>query len=97
MTTNAKQIYALRTFIGVFESSAYPGIVTLLMMWYTPPELAKRIGFYHSCQSIGSIVSGLMTAAIHKTMDDVAGLASWRWVSDFLAPLGSLSLRRPLI
>ena len=95
MSTNVKQVYALRTFLGVFESSAYPGTVTLLSMLpnppemgpltdyrspdsqcpgyvielgigisesapypvsviqYTPHELALRIGFYHSCQSIG--------------------------------------------
>lgn len=30
MSTNVKQVYALRAFLGVFESSAYPGTVTLL-------------------------------------------------------------------
>lgn len=49
------------------------------MLWYTPTELAKRIGFYHSCQSIGSIVSGLLTTAIHETMDGYMNLAGWRW------------------
>jgi MFS family permease len=80
MTTSAKQVYALRTFIGVLESSAYPGIVTLLMLWYTPRELAKRIGFYHSCQSIGSMVSGGLTAAVASSMHNYMGLASWRWL-----------------
>lgn len=37
--------------MGAFEASAYPGALMLLMSWYTPREIALRIGFYHSCQS----------------------------------------------
>lgn len=48
---DAKQIYAIRAFMGAFEASAYPGALMLLMSWYTPKEIAFRIGFYHSCQS----------------------------------------------
>jgi hypothetical protein len=43
--------------IGCFEASAYPGALMLFMSWYTPREIAFRIGFYHSCQSIGNMVS----------------------------------------
>lgn len=48
---DAKQVYAIRAFMGAFEASAYPGALMLLMSWYTPREIALRIGFYHSCQS----------------------------------------------
>ncbi|GHJ89187.1 hypothetical protein NliqN6_5589 [Naganishia liquefaciens] len=80
MSTNVKQVYALRAFLGVFESSAYPGTVTLLMSWYTPHELALRIGFYHSCQSIGSMLSNALQTAIKSTMDNHLGMAGWRWL-----------------
>lgn len=33
MTTNAKQVYALRAFLGLCESSAWPGMITLFMHW----------------------------------------------------------------
>ncbi|WVW80531.1 hypothetical protein I302_102516 [Kwoniella bestiolae CBS 10118] len=76
---NHKQVYAIRAFIGAAESSAYPGAVALLMTWYTPLEMAKRIGFYHSCQPIGSMVAGGLQAAILKSLDGSHGLEGWRW------------------
>ncbi|KAF4634519.1 hypothetical protein G7Y89_g3588 [Cudoniella acicularis] len=66
---NAKQVYVLRVFLDLCESSAWPGIITLFMHWYIPTELAKRMGFYHSCQAIGSMVSGALQVAISNTLD----------------------------
>ncbi|KAL7940488.1 allantoate permease [Trichoderma barbatum] len=80
ITTSVKQVYILRVFLGLCESSAYPGMITLFMSWYTPLEMAKRIGFYHSCQAVGQIMSGAMQAAIVKTMEKRHGLAGWRWL-----------------
>ncbi|KAK7214696.1 hypothetical protein V2G26_002699 [Clonostachys chloroleuca] len=80
VTKHANHVYALRVLLGLFESSAWPGMVTLLMYWYTPTELAKRIGFYHSCQALGSMMSGAMQAAITETMDGRHGIAGWRWL-----------------
>jgi uncharacterized membrane protein len=31
MTTNANQVYVLRVFLGLCESSAWPGMITLFM------------------------------------------------------------------
>lgn len=78
MTHNAKQVYALRAFLGLCESSAWPGMITLFMHWYTPTELAKRMGFYHSCQAIGGMMSGALQAAIQRTLHGHSGLAGWR-------------------
>lgn len=55
-------------------------MMTLFMHWYTPLELAKRMGFYHSCQAIGSMMSGALQAAIMSTLDGHHGLAGWRWL-----------------
>ncbi|KAK2776021.1 hypothetical protein FQN53_002915 [Emmonsiellopsis sp. PD_33] len=80
MTTNAKQVYVLRVFLGLCESSAWPGMMTLFMHWYTPTELAKRMGFYHSCQAFGQMMSGALQAAIVSTLEGRSGLAGWRWL-----------------
>lgn len=80
MAKTAKQVYVLRAFLGLCESSAWPGMMTLFMHWYTPTELAKRMGFYHSCQGIGSMLSGALQVAIIETLDGSAGLAGWRYV-----------------
>ncbi|KAI7256223.1 major facilitator superfamily transporter, partial [Hortaea werneckii] len=77
--TEAKQAYAIRAFLGLCESSAWPGMMTLFMHWYTPTELAKRMGFYHSCQAVGSMMSGALQAAITDTMSGYGGLTGWRW------------------
>ncbi|KAL6245045.1 hypothetical protein RBB50_007820 [Rhinocladiella similis] len=78
--SNAHQVYAIRAFLGLCESSAWPGMMTLLMHWYTPLELAKRMGFYHSCQAIGSMMSGAIQAAISSTLEGHSGIAGWRWL-----------------
>jgi hypothetical protein len=41
MTTNAKQVYALRVFLGLCESSAWPGMMTLFSMSFKFPSLAR--------------------------------------------------------
>lgn len=80
LATNAKHVYVLRVFLGLFESSAWPGMMTLFMYWYTPTELAKRMGFYHSCQAIGYMMSGALQVALLNTLDGTHGLPGWRWL-----------------
>ncbi|KAH8718502.1 putative transporter SEO1 [Beauveria bassiana] len=80
LTRSAKQVYVLRAFLGLCESAAYPGMITLFMSWYTPTEMAKRIGFYHSCQSVGQMLSGALQAAIINSLSGKSGLAGWRWL-----------------
>ncbi|PBL01328.1 major facilitator superfamily transporter [Armillaria gallica] len=75
-----KQIYVVRTFLGLCESSAWPGMMTLFMHWYTPTELAKRMGFYHSCQAIGSMMANALQTAVQSTLDGHYGIAGWRWL-----------------
>jgi hypothetical protein len=33
LVKDAKQVYAMRAFMGAFEASAYPGALMLLMSW----------------------------------------------------------------
>ncbi|KAM0742377.1 hypothetical protein ACQRIT_002554 [Beauveria bassiana] len=80
LTRSAKQVYVLRAFLGLCESAAYPGMIILFMSWYTPTEMAKRIGFYHSCQSVGQMLSGALQAAIINSLSGKSGLAGWRWL-----------------
>lgn len=52
-----------------------------ILHWYTPTELAKRMGFYHSCQAVVGMMSGALQVAITNTLDGSHGLAGWRWAS----------------
>jgi MFS family permease len=38
------------------------------------------MGFYHSCQAIGSMMSGALQVAIIDTLHNAGGLAGWRWL-----------------
>lgn len=38
------------------------------------------MGFYHSCQAAGSLMSGALQVAITNTLDGAAGLTGWRWL-----------------
>ncbi|ODN96233.1 hypothetical protein I350_08232 [Cryptococcus amylolentus CBS 6273] len=85
---NYKQVYVSPFSTGAFEATCYPGAIMLLMSWYTPRELALRIGFYHSCQSSTLKLAGALQAAIYNNMDGLHGMSGWRWMfaSLFLIP-----------
>jgi len=38
------------------------------------------MGFYHSCQAVGSMMSGALQVAILNTLEGKLGLRGWRWV-----------------
>ncbi|TLD20761.1 hypothetical protein PspLS_08362 [Pyricularia sp. CBS 133598] len=80
VTKNAREIYALRFFLGMCESSAWPGMMTMMIYWYTPSEIAKRMGIYQCSQAVGSMMSGALAISVVKTMDGKGGLAAWRWL-----------------
>ncbi|RPA95038.1 MFS general substrate transporter [Choiromyces venosus 120613-1] len=77
---DANLIYAIRFLIGVCEASSYPGIVTILMMWYNPSELARRVAIFGTSYPAANIFVGAMQAALHSSMD---GLSGWRWLFIF--------------
>ncbi|ODO04657.1 hypothetical protein I350_05266 [Cryptococcus amylolentus CBS 6273] len=77
---NVKLIFAMRFLIGLFESIAYPGFVSVLASWYTPKELAKRVAFLQASSAAGSMFSGYLQAGIYKSLDGRYGLAGWKWL-----------------
>ncbi|EPQ60670.1 MFS transporter [Gloeophyllum trabeum ATCC 11539] len=50
---NFSQIFALRWFLGAFESATLPGIVYYLSTFYKRDELASRIGFFYGLIAFG--------------------------------------------
>ncbi|KAI6379114.1 hypothetical protein MCOR25_002094 [Pyricularia grisea] len=69
VTKNAREVYALRFFLGMCESSAWPGMMTMMIYWYTPSEIAKRMGIYQCSQAVGSMMSGALAISVVHTMD----------------------------
>ncbi|KAJ3456273.1 hypothetical protein MRS44_016296 [Fusarium solani] len=68
-------LYALRFFVGFFESGFYPGIHYMLGSWYTPREIGKRAMLFWIAGSIGSMFSGFLQAAAYTNLDGVHGRA----------------------
>jgi ACS family pantothenate transporter-like MFS transporter len=67
-TKNTSTLFALRFFQGLFEASAYPGIMTLLGNWYTPAELGKRACIFVVSSSVSSMFGGYLQADLLKGM-----------------------------
>lgn len=91
---NVQTLYALRFLIGVFESTAYCGCMSLLSQWYTKKELAKRVCIFESSIYAASMFSGYLQAALLKNMNGRAGLAAWQWlfIFDFIITLVTVFL-----
>ncbi|KAF5512773.1 Pantothenate transporter liz1 [Colletotrichum aenigma] len=76
---NYMQIYVLRFFIGLAESTFYPGMQYIIGSWYRKDELAKRSCLFHAMGNVGSMVSGYLMAVAHN-LDGVHGYHGWQWL-----------------
>ncbi|CAK7226534.1 hypothetical protein SCUCBS95973_006232 [Sporothrix curviconia] len=76
---NATQLYVLRFFVGLAESTFYPGMQYVIGSWYRREELAKRSCIFHSASAIGTMFSGYLMAAVYH-LDGVSGYKGWQWL-----------------
>ncbi|KPM42120.1 hypothetical protein AK830_g4427 [Neonectria ditissima] len=77
--TNVQQIYALRFFIGLAESTFYPGMQYIIGSWYRKDELAKRSCIFHASGSVGGMFSGYLMASVYH-LDGTHGFKGWQWL-----------------
>ncbi|KAK1955672.1 major facilitator superfamily transporter [Colletotrichum sublineola] len=77
--STATHIYVLRFFIGLAESTFYPGMQYIIGSWYRKDELAKRSCLFHAMGNVGSMVSGYLMAGTHN-LDGVHGYHGWQWL-----------------
>lgn len=77
--TNVTQIYVLRFFIGLAESTFYPGMQYIIGSWYRKDELAKRSCIFHASGAIGTMFSGYLMAAVYH-LDGQHGFHGWQWL-----------------
>lgn len=69
-----------RFFLGVVEAPYYPGALYILSIFYSRKELATRISILYSGNIMATAFAGLIAAGVFEGLDDVAGLAGWRWL-----------------
>ncbi|KAH7030451.1 major facilitator superfamily domain-containing protein [Macrophomina phaseolina] len=77
---NAATVYAIRFFLGIFESTSWPGLVALIFNWYTPKELATRLAIFGVSGVVGNMFLGILQAALYKNLNGVSGLEGWQWL-----------------
>lgn len=69
-----------RFFLGVTEAPFYPGAVYILSLFYTRKEVATRIAILYTGNILATAFAGLIAAGIFHGMDDLAGIAGWKWL-----------------
>ncbi|KAJ5388814.1 hypothetical protein N7509_011355 [Penicillium cosmopolitanum] len=73
------QFYVLRFFIGLAESTFYPGMQYIIGSWYRKDELAKRSCIFHTSSGIASMFSGYLMDAVFK-LGGRGGFKGWQWL-----------------
>ncbi|ETW83499.1 major facilitator superfamily [Heterobasidion irregulare TC 32-1] len=73
-------LVVVRFFVGLAESTFYPGMQYVIGSWYKKEELAKRACIFHTSSAVGSMFSGFLQAGAYNGLNNVHGLAGWRWL-----------------
>ncbi|KAJ5097913.1 hypothetical protein N7532_004914, partial [Penicillium argentinense] len=73
------QFYVLRFFIGLAESTFYPGMQYIIGSWYRKNELAKRSCIFHTSSGIASMFSGYLMDAVFR-LGGRGGFKGWQWL-----------------
>ncbi|KAM6498082.1 Major facilitator superfamily domain containing protein [Amanita muscaria] len=58
------EIFAIRFFLGIFESAMLPGVFFYLSTFYKRNELASRVGLFYAASSISGAFSGLIAFGV---------------------------------
>ena len=80
LAKNYTGLVVVRFFLGITEAPYYPGALYLLSIFYTRKEIATRLSILYSGNIIATSFSGLIAAATFSTLNNVHGLAGWRWL-----------------
>ncbi|KAF2176584.1 pantothenate transporter liz1 [Zopfia rhizophila CBS 207.26] len=80
LSKNFTGLLLTRFFLGITEAPYYPGAVYLLSIFYTRKEVATRIAILYTGNILATAFAGLIAAGIFHGMDNVGGIAGWRWL-----------------
>ncbi|KAI8341659.1 major facilitator superfamily domain-containing protein [Chlamydoabsidia padenii] len=79
-TNNLAGVTAARFILGCAEAGLGPCIPLLLSFWYQRHEMASRVSVFMAASSLAGCFGGIWAYLIMKYLDQVQGLASWRWM-----------------
>ncbi|KAJ4475442.1 major facilitator superfamily domain-containing protein [Lentinula lateritia] len=77
---NFTHLVVIRFFVGLAESTFYPAMQYVIGSWYKTDELGKRACIFHVASAIGPMFSGFLQTAAYNGLNEVHGLAGWKWL-----------------
>ncbi|KAI0382607.1 MFS general substrate transporter [Hypomontagnella monticulosa] len=77
---NVETLYAMRFFTGLFECCSFTGTIYIIGSWYKPGEIGRRVALFFIASPLGTMFAGYLQAAAYTNLNQVHGLAGWRWL-----------------
>ncbi|KAI1100065.1 MFS general substrate transporter [Jackrogersella minutella] len=77
---NVETLYAMRFFTGLFECCSFTGTIYIIGSWYKPGEIGRRVALFFIASPLGTMFAGYLQAAAYTKLNQVHGLAGWRWL-----------------
>lgn len=71
-------LFALRWFLGMFESAFFPLVIYYQTTFYRRGELARRLAIFYAASNIANAFSGLLSYGVFRIEN--TSLASWRYL-----------------
>ncbi|KAL6887764.1 major facilitator superfamily domain-containing protein [Trichoderma longibrachiatum] len=78
-TNSFGSVTGVRFLLGVFEAGLFPGLVFYLTFWYRYTERSVRVAFILASATLAGAFGGAIAYGIGH-MNQVHGLAGWRWL-----------------
>ncbi|KAL5356278.1 major facilitator superfamily domain-containing protein [Aspergillus floccosus] len=78
-TKTWKHILIARTFLGMFESGYFPGVVYLLSCWYSRYDMHKRFSMFYSIGLFSQAIANILAYGLTH-MDGLENIRGWRWI-----------------
>ncbi len=72
--------YCLRFLLGAAEAGFFPGIILYLSYWFPLRRRAHMVARFMVAIAVANVIGAPISAQILGGMDQVAGLAGWRWL-----------------
>ncbi|RAO69969.1 uncharacterized protein BHQ10_005981 [Talaromyces amestolkiae] len=94
--TRHAEVMGYRFLVGFFEAAFYPSVHYMFGCWYRNDEIARRAGLFYNGTNLGVLTAGLIQAGTSARLNNVHGLAGWRWMYIICAvitiPIGILGV-----
>ncbi|KAM9927437.1 hypothetical protein OXX80_010293 [Metschnikowia pulcherrima] len=79
---NLQSLYAVRFFLGLFESGYFPGMEYLLGSNYSAAEISSRGAYFAVASNVASLISGPLQLALLRRFKD-SSIPPFKWLFVF--------------